>query len=84
MTNLKQAISDAGGALQVAKACGVSVRAVYKWVASGSLPRTEYTGETHYAEKIAAAAGGALCAQTLLECTAPGRVLKVRQDSRAG
>lgn len=80
MTNLKQAVADAGGAEQVAKVCGVSVRAVYKWTASGRLPRTEYTGETQYAEKIAAAAGGAFSSQELLECAVPGRALKVRQD----
>lgn len=80
MTNLKQAITDAGGAEKVAKVCGVSARAVYKWAAAGSLPRTEYTGETQYAEKIAAAAGGAFSSQELLDCAAPGRNSKVRQS----
>jgi hypothetical protein len=56
MSQLKQAIDDAGGAATVAAACGVSPRAVYKWVASGCLPRTEYTGETDYADRIAALA----------------------------
>ncbi|GLU37147.1 YdaS family helix-turn-helix protein [Pseudomonas sp. NBRC 100443] len=53
MSTLKQAIEDAGGAAAVATSCGVSVRAVYKWAASGVLPRTEYTGETNYADCIA-------------------------------
>lgn len=53
MSQLKQAIEGAGGATTVAAACGVSPRAVYKWVASGCLPRTEYTGETDYAVRIA-------------------------------
>ncbi|HBY0167284.1 TPA: Cro/Cl family transcriptional regulator, partial [Klebsiella pneumoniae] len=39
----------------VAEACGCSPRAIYKWIANGSLPRTDYTEETNYAEKIALA-----------------------------
>lgn len=35
----------------VADVCGVSQRAIYKWMDNGKLPRTEYTGETNYAEK---------------------------------
>lgn len=30
----------------VAKACGRTPRAIYKWINSGCLPRTDYTGET--------------------------------------
>ncbi|WP_252499240.1 transcriptional regulator, partial [Escherichia coli] len=30
----------------VADVCGVSQRAIYKWMDNGKLPRTEYTGET--------------------------------------
>lgn len=52
MRNLKESIDAAGGASAVAKACGISERAVYKWLSSCSLPRTEYTGETHYADLI--------------------------------
>ncbi|WP_449649172.1 Cro/Cl family transcriptional regulator [Rahnella aceris] len=36
----------------VAIACGVSARAIYKWIDRGSLPRTDFTGETTYAQKI--------------------------------
>lgn len=53
MTNLKEVILEAGGAVSVAAACKVSPRAVYKWLDSGRLPRTEYSGETRYAELIA-------------------------------
>lgn len=52
MSNLKESIDDAGGVPAVAKACGISERAVYKWLSSCSLPRTEYTGETSYADVI--------------------------------
>lgn len=40
------------GIAKVAKACGVSVQAVYKWTRKG-LPRTEWTGETSHAKTIA-------------------------------
>lgn len=56
MNELKQAIESAGGVQLVASACGVTPRALYKWLTSGFLPRTEYTGETQYAETISALA----------------------------
>lgn len=56
MRPLKKSIDDAGGVLAVALACGKSPRAVYKWLSANCLPRTEYTGETRYAEHIAALA----------------------------
>lgn len=58
MDTLKTAIDKAGGPAEAAKVCQVSPRAVYKWIASEALPRTEYTGETRYAELLAAAASG--------------------------
>lgn len=57
MTPLKKTIDDAGGVPAVALACGKTPRAVYKWLSADCLPRTEYTGETRYAERIAALAG---------------------------
>jgi predicted DNA-binding transcriptional regulator AlpA len=42
----------------VASACGVSARAIYKWIDRGSLPRTDFTGETSYAQKISNVSGG--------------------------
>jgi Prophage CP4-57 regulatory protein (AlpA). len=50
----------------VAKACGVSQRAIYKWIDNGKLPRTDYTGETNYAEKIALVSNGLFSADTIL------------------
>ncbi|NUB85126.1 DNA-binding protein [Escherichia coli] len=46
--------------------CGVSQRAIYKWINNGKLPRTEYTGETNYAEKIALASNGLFSADAIL------------------
>lgn len=53
MSTLKQCIDDAGGVAPVAKACGKTPRAIYKWLTAESLPRTEYTHETDYAARIA-------------------------------
>lgn len=50
-----------------AAACDVSIRAVYKWINSGRLPRTDYTGETRYAELLAEASGNQFTATWLLE-----------------
>ena len=50
----------------VADVCGVSQRAIYKWMDNGKLPRTEYTGETNYAEKIAHASNGLYSADPIL------------------
>ncbi|HHJ4571834.1 TPA: Cro/Cl family transcriptional regulator [Citrobacter farmeri] len=55
----------------VAKACGRTPRAIYKWINSGSLPRTDYTGETSYASKIAAASGGQFTESQILEISKP-------------
>jgi hypothetical protein len=56
MSAIKEAVKCVGGAKAAAKACGVSVRAVYKWIAADALPRTEYTGETRYVAHLAEAA----------------------------
>lgn len=53
MNAVSIAIEAAGGPIAVAAACKVSRQSVDKWLAKGSLPRTEYTGETHYADRIA-------------------------------
>lgn len=41
------------GMRPLAKACGVTIQSIQKWLASGYLPRTDYTGETDYASVIA-------------------------------
>lgn len=53
MSTLKDVIAKVGGISKAAAVCGVSVRAVYKWVAADALPRTEYTGETDYLGSLA-------------------------------
>ncbi|MCY1560652.1 hypothetical protein D9M68_978140 [compost metagenome] len=73
MGALKDVI-DKIGVPAAAAACGVSPRAVYKWLTAGSLPRTDYTGETKHAEKLAEASGGAFTAEWLLNECSPGKI----------
>jgi hypothetical protein len=62
---LKEAIVSIG-AQKIADQCQVSVRAVYKWCERGMLPRTEFTGETSYAEKIETLSNGKFKREELL------------------
>ena len=66
MNLIKEAVRLAGGTGKAAKACGVSPRAVNKWIRSGRLPRTEYSGETYHATHLAEASGGKFSAAWLL------------------
>ncbi|MDM9612464.1 hypothetical protein QU617_15295 [Pseudomonas guariconensis] len=56
MSAVHTAIESAGGPIAAAAACGVSRQSVDKWISKARLPRTEYTGETSYAEALAKAA----------------------------
>lgn len=53
--------------MTIAKACGVSERAVYKWLKNGFLPKTEFFGKTKYASKIEEISGGKYQASEMLE-----------------
>lgn len=55
------------GITEVAKACGVSERAVYKWLKNGFLPKTEFFGKTKYAKTIEGISQGKYLAQDLLD-----------------
>ena len=50
------AIQAAGGISAAAKACDRSYQALNKWRLAARLPRTDYTGETDYAERLSKAA----------------------------
>lgn len=56
MSAISIAIEKVGGPVAAAKVCGVRRQAVDKWISKGSLPRTDYTGETNYAQALAKAA----------------------------
>ena len=52
MNPISEAIQKAKSKTAFAAVCGVSRPAIDKWEKKGRLPRTEWTGETTYAEKI--------------------------------
>ncbi|WET11845.1 hypothetical protein P3S72_06850 [Pseudomonas sp. D3] len=83
MNRVKKAVGDVGGTPTAAKTCGVSTRSVNKWIAAERLPRTEYTGETSYAKKLAEASGGRFTSAWLLEIVNRNQVAPDGVDSTA-
>jgi len=51
------AFEAVGGIGAASKVCNRSYQALNKWRQAACLPRTDYTGETNYAELLANAAG---------------------------
>ena len=54
------------GLRALARLCDVSPGAIYKWQRKGTLPRTDWTGETDYASRIEEATKGAVTRDQLL------------------
>ena len=73
-TPLARAVACVGGERQAAAVCGRSVTAVRKWLLKGCLPRTEYSGETQYAQSLARASKGQFTAAWLLKHAKPKTV----------
>lgn len=63
------------GVYKLAKECGLTAGAIYKWVNRNSLPRTEFTGETNYSEKIAELLNYELSAEEVRELGKPNKNL---------
>ena len=61
-------VIDEVGLSKVAAACQRSPSTVHKWKTRNKLPRTEWTGETAYAARIAELHGG-VSAEELLQIT---------------
>ncbi|WP_334034729.1 hypothetical protein [Burkholderia cepacia] len=72
MNLIETAVAYAGGLTQFTKALNeriarpLTYQAIKKWMARGRLPRTEWTGETHYAEAIENLTGGRVLRVELL------------------
>jgi len=64
-------IIDEISVFKVSQLCGVSERAIYKWRKANVLPRTDYTGETHYAEALSKELNGKLSVEKILEISRP-------------
>ncbi|PAA04689.1 hypothetical protein [Pseudomonas fragi] len=68
------AFEAVGGIGAAARVCERSYQALNKWRLAACLPRTDYTGETRYAELLATAAqknGHSFEAAWLLEASSP-------------
>lgn len=80
--SIAQAKSILGSFRALGLACGVSDTAVKKWYHNGRPPRTEYTGETRYAESIEAATNGAVSRSDLRPDLWPPDQQQVMGDSQ--
>jgi len=73
MNLIETAVAHLGGLTPFTKALNerigktLSYQAVKKWIEKGRLPRTEWTGETHYAEAIESLTGGLVQRADLLK-----------------
>lgn len=67
---LAEAIKEIG-VTAISSACGCSPRSIYKWMKKGALPRTDFTGETNYAEQIALASEGKFSAELIKAISRP-------------
>lgn len=70
-TPIERVFEKLGGPSGVARSLGergiaITPWAVNKWLRAGRLPRTDYTGETQYAEHLEAMSGGDVKAAELL------------------
>ncbi|ENW20939.1 helix-turn-helix domain-containing protein [Acinetobacter haemolyticus] len=68
---LKSHLDKAGGVKAVAGWLGFTPKAIYKWCEKNELPRTEYTGETKYSEKIEEMSNKQVTKEELLEVGRP-------------
>lgn len=64
--NLISKAIELTGLRPLAKMCGVTPQALYKWEAKGRVPRTDWTGETDYARCIETATKGQITRDQLL------------------
>lgn len=70
MASLREVI-DSIGVKVAADACLVSVRAVYKWRKTNTLPHTDYSGVTQHAVRLAEVSGGSFSSSEILACGRP-------------
>jgi len=71
MNPVQQAINAVGGRTQASALLGISYVAIRKMAEKGVLPRTDYTGETNYAEILANNSNGVISREWLLDVANP-------------
>lgn len=75
MNPIKYAFNAVGGRSKAASLLNKSYMAMSKMEKKEVLPRTEYTGETNYAQILASHSDGAFTAEWLLEEANPNKQL---------
>ncbi len=65
----------------IAQICGVDQRAMRRWLKDGHLPRTEWTGETNYAELISMKTNGRVTKEQLLSLDWVAAKLKAKSEA---
>ena len=75
MNPIQLAIDAVGGRTSAAALLGISYVAVRKMAEKGVLPRTDYTGETKYAEIFAKNSKGKLTKEWLLDKANPKHLM---------
>lgn len=68
-----------GKQIGAGRACGVTPAVIGRWIRQQHLPRTEYTGETNYAEALSKATGGRYSKKWIL---AEAHPLKIKGPKR--
>ncbi len=63
------------GLAELARGLGVTYQAIRKWEAAGRLPRTEWTGETSYSDRIVSMTEGQVSKDELLRLPAESKEL---------
>ena len=65
------------------KACGVTASVIGRWIKQQCLPRTEYTGETNYAEALSIACGRKFSRKWILAEAHPLKVKGPKQEAES-
>lgn len=71
MNPMQKAIDAVGGRTKASTLLGISYVAVRKMEEKGSLPRTDYTGETNYAQTLASNSNGLITKDWLMDKANP-------------
>lgn len=79
-TPLAKVVRSIGGQVKAGESCGVSAAMVGKWIRQQHLPRTEYTGETNYAEALSKATGGRYSKKWILAEAHPLKIKGPKQE----
>ena len=79
-TPLYRVVKAVGGQVKAGEICDVTAAIIGRWIKRGYLPRTEYTGETNYAERLSIATNGFFSKEWILEEAHPLKVKGIEEE----